>query len=161
MLMTPPPAPLDPPDPGCVGHVALSYTLPPLPASDSYFKDRQLYPNVDFYSGIIYKTMGFPTDMFPVLFTIPRVAGWLAHWAEIMEDPELKIFRPRQVYTGLRGQEYISVEDRSAEDRNLTAHSSGFAARRSLSHTGLADESHAIPKTAQRSKLPSPSFGMR
>ncbi|CAH1771214.1 10362_t:CDS:2, partial [Entrophospora sp. SA101] len=67
---------------------------------DDYFVERKLYPNVDFYSGLIYKAMGFPTDMFPVLFAIPRVAGWLAHWKELLEDKETKIWRPRQVYVG-------------------------------------------------------------
>jgi len=68
--------------------------------SDEYFIQRRLYPNVDFYSGIIYQAMGFPTDMFPVLFAIPRMAGWLAQWIEMIQDPEQKIARPRQVYIG-------------------------------------------------------------
>ena len=65
-----------------------------------YFVQCKLYPNVDFYSGIIYQAMGFTPDMFTVLFGIPRVAGWLAQWSEMLEDPEQKIARPRQVYTG-------------------------------------------------------------
>ncbi len=67
---------------------------------DDYFVERRLYPNVDFYSGIIYEAMGFPTDMFPVLFAIPRAAGWLAQWQEMLLDPDQRIARPRQVYTG-------------------------------------------------------------
>jgi len=67
---------------------------------DEYFVKRKLYPNVDFYSGLIYESMGFPTDMFTVLFAIPRVAGWLAQWNEMLDDKEQKIARPRQVYTG-------------------------------------------------------------
>jgi len=67
---------------------------------DDYFIERKLYPNVDFYSGIIYQAMGFPVDMFPVLFAIPRTAGWLAQWREMIQDPEQKIARPRQVYVG-------------------------------------------------------------
>ncbi len=67
---------------------------------DEYFVKRRLYPNVDFYSGIIYQAMGFSPEMFTVLFAIPRVAGWLAQWAEMLEDPEQKIARPRQIYTG-------------------------------------------------------------
>ncbi|MSR46709.1 MAG: citrate synthase [Planctomycetes bacterium] len=67
---------------------------------DAYFVDRKLYPNVDFYSGLIYQAMGFPTEMFPVLFAIPRTAGWLAQWEEQMRDPETKIARPRQIYCG-------------------------------------------------------------
>ena len=79
---------------------------------DEFFITRKLYPNVDFYSGVIYKAMGFPTDMFPVLFTIPRVAGWLAHWNEFVTDPENKIVRPRQNYQGLSNKNYVNIEDR-------------------------------------------------
>jgi citrate synthase len=68
--------------------------------SDDYFIQRRLYPNVDFYSGIILQSMGFPTDIFPVLFAIPRMSGWLAHWQEMLLDEEQKIARPRQLYTG-------------------------------------------------------------
>jgi citrate synthase len=68
--------------------------------SDEYFIKRRLYPNVDFYSGIIYQSMGFPVDMFPVLFAIPRMSGWLAQWQEMLLDPEQKIVRPRQLYVG-------------------------------------------------------------
>src|ERR671925_602975 len=67
---------------------------------DDYFISRKLYPNVDFYSGLIYEAMGFPVEMFPVLFAIPRTAGWLAQWEEMLVDPEQKIARPRQIYTG-------------------------------------------------------------
>lgn len=70
--------------------------------SDDYFIKRRLYPNVDFYSGIILQSMGFPTDIFPVLFAIPRMTGWLAHWQEMLLDPEQNIARPRQLYTGHR-----------------------------------------------------------
>lgn len=74
---------------------------------DSYFVERRLYPNVDFYSGLIYKAMGFPTDFFPVLFAIPRVAGWLAHWKEAHATPGGKIWRPRQIYTGPSRRAYL------------------------------------------------------
>jgi citrate synthase len=67
---------------------------------DDYFIKRKLYPNVDFYSGLIYQAMKFPVDMFPVLFAIPRMSGWLAQWEEMLNDPEQKIARPRQVYLG-------------------------------------------------------------
>ncbi len=80
--------------------------------SDSYFVDRRLYPNVDFYSGLIYEAMGFPMDMFTVLFTIGRTPGWLAHYMELLEDPEQKISRPRQVYRGAGEREYVPVEKR-------------------------------------------------
>jgi len=81
--------------------------------SDEYFISRKLYPNVDFYTGLIYKAMGFPTDMFPVLFTIPRSVGWLAHWLEFLDDPDNKIVRPRQVYKGSPRRHYIPVGERS------------------------------------------------
>ncbi|KAJ1974899.1 hypothetical protein H4R34_004543, partial [Dimargaris verticillata] len=80
---------------------------------DEYFAKRKLYPNVDFYSGLIYKAMGFPTDFFPVLFAIPRIAGWLAHWKESCEDPAGKIWRPRQIYTGEIKRDYIPMEHRT------------------------------------------------
>ena len=79
---------------------------------DDYFVSRKLYPNVDFYSGLIYQAMGFPTDMFPVLFAIPRTAGWLAQWEEMLLDPDTKIVRPRQVYTGADERTYQPVEER-------------------------------------------------
>jgi citrate synthase len=67
---------------------------------DEYFVKRKLYPNVDFYSGLIYKARKFPVEMFPVLFAIPRITGWLAQWQEMLGDPEQKIARPRQIYLG-------------------------------------------------------------
>jgi citrate synthase len=75
---------------------------------DEYFVKRKLYPNVDFYSGIIYQAMGFPTDAFTVLFAIPRTSGWLAQWQELLLDPEQKIARPRQVYLGPGEREYVA-----------------------------------------------------
>jgi citrate synthase len=79
---------------------------------DEYFIKRKLYPNVDFYSGLIYDSMGFPTDMFTVMFAIPRVAGWLAQWNELVNDKEQKIARPRQVYTGIKSRAYVAISDR-------------------------------------------------
>jgi citrate synthase len=79
---------------------------------DSYFVDRKLYPNVDFYSGLIYQAMGFPVDMFTVLFAIPRMSGWLAHWDELLGDKDQKISRPRQWYTGVDERDYVKVGDR-------------------------------------------------
>ena len=79
---------------------------------DDYFISRKLYPNVDFYSGLIYDSMEFPTDMFTVLFAIPRVAGWLAQWNELVEDKEQKIARPRQVYTGHDRRNYVAMSGR-------------------------------------------------
>jgi len=80
--------------------------------SDEYFIKRKLYPNVDFYSGLIYRAMGFPTEFFPVLFAIPRMAGWLAHWKESLDDPDTKIMRPQQVYTGKWLRHYTPVRER-------------------------------------------------
>ena len=79
---------------------------------DEYFVSRRLYPNVDFYSGIIYQAMGFPVEMFPVLFAIPRTAGWLAQWQEMLTDPEQRIARPRQVYTGPDQRDYVPLSER-------------------------------------------------
>ena len=73
--------------------------------ADDYFVTRRLYPNVDFYSGIIYQAMGFSPEMFTVLFAIPRAVGWLAQWNEMIQDPEQKIARPRQIYTGARASQ--------------------------------------------------------
>jgi citrate synthase len=80
---------------------------------DDYFISRKLYPNVDFYTGLIYQSMGFPVTMFPVLFAIPRTAGWIAQWEEMLLDPEQKISRPRQVYLGAGTRSYIPIEKRS------------------------------------------------
>jgi citrate synthase len=80
--------------------------------NDDYFVTRKLYPNVDFYSGLIYQAMGFPVEMFPVLFAIPRTAGWIAQWEEMLLDPEQKIARPRQIYTGPVQRDYVSREKR-------------------------------------------------
>jgi citrate synthase len=80
---------------------------------DEYFVKRKLYPNVDFYSGLIYQAMGFPLDMFPVLFAIARTSGWLAQWDEMLEDKEQKIARPRQVYLGAERREYLPLSARS------------------------------------------------
>jgi citrate synthase len=79
---------------------------------DEYFVTRKLYPNVDFYSGLIYQAMGFPVDMFPVLFAIPRTAGWIAQWEEMLLDPDQKIARPRQIYIGPATRDYVSRDRR-------------------------------------------------
>jgi len=80
--------------------------------NDDYFMSRKLYPNVDFYSGLIYQAMGFPVDMFTVLFAIPRTVGWLAHWAELLQDKEQRIARPRQAYIGPGLRDYVTVDER-------------------------------------------------
>jgi citrate synthase len=79
---------------------------------DDYFVSRKLYPNVDFYSGLIYEALGLPVDMFPVMFAIGRTSGWIAQWLELVEDKEQKISRPRQIYTGERTRDYVPVEKR-------------------------------------------------
>ena len=80
--------------------------------SDSYFIERKLYPNVDFYSGILYKAMGIPINMFTVMFAIGRLPGWISHWREMMEDPDRKIGRPRQIYTGPTERPYVPMDKR-------------------------------------------------
>ena len=80
--------------------------------TDDYFIEHKLYPNVDFYSGLIYRAMGFPTNMFTVLFALGRLPGWIAHWKEMMEDPTTKIARPRQIYTGPTERAYVPIEKR-------------------------------------------------
>ena len=84
--------------------------------SDDYFIGRKLYPNVDFYSGIIYEAMGFTPDQFTVLFGIPRTAGWLAQWLEMLQDPEKKIARPRQIYTGAEVRDFVPITRRSQKE---------------------------------------------
>jgi citrate synthase len=79
---------------------------------DEYFIKRKLYPNVDFYSGIIYQAMGFPVEMFPVLFAIPRTSGWIAQWNEMLADAEQKIARPRQIYHGPPQRSFVPIEQR-------------------------------------------------
>ena len=84
---------------------------------DEYFISRKLYPNVDFYSGLIYEALGLPVAMFPVMFAIGRTSGWIAQWLEMVEDPEQKIARPRQIYTGERDRDYVPIEQRGSLPR--------------------------------------------
>jgi citrate synthase len=79
---------------------------------DDYFTERKLYPNVDFYSGLIYEALQIPTDMFTVMFAIPRTSGWIAQWLEMVKDEETKIARPRQIYTGVRDRDYVPIDQR-------------------------------------------------
>ena len=81
--------------------------------SDDYFIKRKLYPNVDFYSGLIYQSMGLPMDMFPVLFAIPRTSGWIAQWVEMVTDPDQKLARPKQIYLGAETRDYVPMDKRS------------------------------------------------
>ena len=93
--------------------IDIAMELERIALEDDYFVSRKLYPNVDFYSGIIYQALGFPVEMFPVLFAIPRTAGWIAQWREMITDPEQKIARPRQIYTGERTRKYVPMTKRA------------------------------------------------
>jgi citrate synthase len=84
-----------------------------LALNDQYFIDKKLYPNVDFYSGIILSAIGFPTSMFTVLFALARTAGWIAQWTEMMEDQDQRIGRPRQLYTGPTQRDYVPLNKRA------------------------------------------------
>ncbi|MEK6745779.1 MAG: citrate synthase [Pseudomonadota bacterium] len=90
----------------------IAVELEKIALSDPYFIDRKLYPNVDFYSGIIYRAMGIPSKMFTVLFAVARTAGWIAQWKEMMEDPKFKIGRPRQLFTGSAPRQFVTVDKR-------------------------------------------------
>ena len=89
----------------------IALKLEEIALADEYFISRKLYPNVDFYSGLIYQAMGFPLEMFPVLFAIPRTSGWLAHWQELL-DQDSKIARPRQLYIGADERDYVPIAER-------------------------------------------------
>jgi citrate synthase len=90
----------------------IALELEKIALEDDYFVKRKLYPNVDFYSGLIYEALGMPVGMFPVLFAIPRTSGWIAQWLEMIDDSEQKIARPRQIYTGERGRDYVPIGER-------------------------------------------------
>ena len=90
----------------------IALELEKIALEDDYFVERKLYPNVDFYSGLIYEALGMPVDMFPVLFAIPRTSGWIAQWLEMIDDGEQKIARPRQIYTGERERDYVPMDRR-------------------------------------------------
>jgi citrate synthase len=80
--------------------------------AEDYFVERKLYPNVDFYSGVIYRAMGFPVKYFTVLFALGRLPGWIAHWREMMADPQTRIGRPRQLYVGVAERDYVQLDQR-------------------------------------------------
>jgi citrate synthase len=92
----------------------IALELEKIALNEEYFVKRKLYPNVDFYSGLIYQAMGFPVDMFPVLFAIGRMPGWISQWREMVSDQDQKIARPRQIYLGARTRDYIAIEKREA-----------------------------------------------
>ena len=99
--------------------IDIAVALEKIALSDEYFIKRKLYPNVDFYSGVIYKALGIPTEYFTVLFALPRFSGWLAHWNEFIQDPDNKIVRPRQIYKGKRNQDYVPMSARKEEAKYL------------------------------------------
>jgi citrate synthase len=90
----------------------IALELEKIALEEEYFVKRKLYPNVDFYSGLIYEALGMPVSMFPVLFAIPRTSGWIAQWLEMIDDKEQKIARPRQIYTGIRERDYVPMDQR-------------------------------------------------
>ena len=100
-----------------VGHqndplLQVAMELEKIALTDPYFIEKKLYPNIDFYSGITLKALGFPTNMFTVLFALARTVGWIAQWTEMIKDPHQKIGRPRQLYTGAAKRDYIPVAKR-------------------------------------------------
>jgi citrate synthase len=99
---------MDKPDP----LLDIAFKLEEIALADDYFVSRKLYPNVDFYTGLIYKALGFPTKMFTVLFALGRLPGWIAQWREMMADPTTKIGRPRQLYTGSPEREFNPIDKR-------------------------------------------------
>jgi citrate synthase len=90
----------------------IAVELETIALEDDYFVSRKLYPNVDFYSGLIYEALGLPVEVFPVMFAIGRTSGWIAQWLEMVDDKEQKIARPRQIYTGARGRDYVAAAQR-------------------------------------------------
>ncbi len=97
--------------------LAIAKELEEAALSDDYFIERNLYPNVDFYSGIIYRAIGIPTNMFTVMFALGRLPGWIAHWKEMWDDPDTRIGRPRQVYVGPCHRDFVPIEERKLGDR--------------------------------------------
>jgi citrate synthase len=92
--------------------LAVAIELERIALSDEYFVEKKLYPNIDFYSGITLKAMGFPLSMFTVLFAVARTSGWIAQWKEMIEDPGQKIGRPRQLYTGAPQRDFVAIDKR-------------------------------------------------
>ena len=90
----------------------LAMEMEQIALKDDYFVSKKLYPNVDFYSGIIFRAIGIPTSMFTVLFAVARTVGWISQWSEMIEDPQQKIGRPRQLYTGVTRRDYVDIAKR-------------------------------------------------
>ncbi|KAG5064676.1 hypothetical protein JHK85_005859 [Glycine max] len=119
--------------------IEVAVSLEKIALSDEYFIKRKLYPNVDFYSGLIYRAMGFPPEYFTVLFAIPRMAGYLAHWRESLDDPDTKILRPQQVYVGewLRHYTQVNVRTTSSDADKLGEVAISNASKRRLAGSGV------------------------
>lgn len=114
--------------------VDIAMELERIALTDEYFIKRKLYPNVDFYSGVIYKALGIPTEMFTMLFTLPRLAGWFAHWYEFLDDPHNKIVRPRQIYKGYKRRNFEDMDQRIKRvDQDLTCKTATYDVRREAS----------------------------
>ena len=97
--------------------IKLALELERVILTDEFFISRKLYPNLDFYSSLIFKAIGFPAEYFTVLFAVPKFTGWMAHWNEFIEDPDNRIVRPRQIYMGERSRNYVAVMDRIPEEQ--------------------------------------------
>jgi citrate synthase len=114
--------------------VDIAVKLEQIALTDEYFIKKKLYPNVDFYSGVIYKALGIPTEMFTILFTLPRLSGWLAHWYEFLDDPHNKIVRPRQIYKGYTKREFEPMAQREKKvTEDLDYHVESHDSRRESS----------------------------
>lgn len=130
--------------------IELAIELEKIALSDPYFIEKKLYPNVDFYTGVIYKALGFPTDMFPILFAIPRTVGWLAHWKEFQQDKENSIVRPRQYYVGSKARDYVPMMDRDEAKHNLDDYTSAISKRRNAAiELAISRKSDRSPSPAQ------------
>ena len=128
--------------------VEIAMELERIALTDDYFIKRKLYPNVDFYSGVIYKALGIPTEFFTVLFAVPRIAGWLAHWTEFLDDPENKIVRPRQIYKGYRNRDYVPIDHREKKaDYDLKYNIDQYDLRREAGLEFTKSERKASPAT--------------
>ncbi len=128
--------------------LAIATELEKIALEDEYFVSRKLYPNVDFYSGLIYEALGMPMSMFPVMFAIGRTSGWIAQWLEMVQDSEQKIARPRQIYTGERARDYVPLEH--AWLSALGAGRSPAAPARSVEREQLESLEEALDALARR-----------
>ena len=131
--------------------VEIAMELEKIALSDEYFIKRKLYPNVDFYSGVIYKALGIPTEFFTVLFAIPRIAGWLAHWTEFLDDPDNKIVRPRQIYKGYTKRDYVGMDHREKKaEYDLKFNIDANDLRREVANEHLRNERKGTPQQAKK-----------